>query len=98
MLFKSERNLRNFYSPFHRIQVRVETHEERLSHGVQLLVSLSVEKGVQLFPQDAEMKKPDRASGQAFLWSGWRDLNPRPPAPHAGALPGYATPRLGGQR
>ena len=26
-------------------------------------------------------------------WSGWRDLNSRHPAPKAGALPGYATPR-----
>ena len=26
--------------------------------------------------------------------SGWRDLNPRPPAPHAGAIPGYATSRI----
>jgi hypothetical protein len=25
--------------------------------------------------------------------SGWRDSNPRPPAPHAGAIPGYATSR-----
>ncbi len=27
------------------------------------------------------------------IWSGWRDLNPRHPAPKAGALPGCATPR-----
>ncbi len=26
-------------------------------------------------------------------WSGWRDSNPRPPAPQAGALPGCATAR-----
>ena len=26
-------------------------------------------------------------------WSGRLDLNQRPPAPEAGALPGYATPR-----
>ena len=26
-------------------------------------------------------------------WSGRPDLNRRPPAPEAGALPGYATPR-----
>src|SRR2546429_7296497 len=26
-------------------------------------------------------------------WSGREDLNLRPPAPHAGALPGCATPR-----
>ena len=28
-----------------------------------------------------------------ILWSGRKDLNLRPPAPHAGALPGCATPR-----
>jgi hypothetical protein len=28
-----------------------------------------------------------------FSMSGWRDSNPRPPAPHAGAIPGYATSR-----
>ncbi len=27
------------------------------------------------------------------IWSGREDLNLRPPAPHAGALPGCATPR-----
>ncbi|MDB5127691.1 MAG: hypothetical protein JWQ85_1923 [Mucilaginibacter sp.] len=28
-----------------------------------------------------------------MLKSGWRDSNPRPPAPHADAIPGYATSR-----
>ena len=28
------------------------------------------------------------------MWSGRRDLNPRPPAPKAGALPDCATPRF----
>ena len=27
--------------------------------------------------------------------SGWQDSNLRPPAPKAGAIPGYATPRKG---
>src|SRR2546426_5539856 len=31
-------------------------------------------------------------------WSGWPDLNRRPPAPKAGALPGCATPRSAGNR
>ena len=30
----------------------------------------------------------------SLLWSGWRDLNSRHPAPKAGALPDCATPRL----
>ena len=32
-------------------------------------------------------------AGISKLWSGREDLNLRPPAPHAGALPGCATPR-----
>ena len=28
-----------------------------------------------------------------LIWSGWRDSNSRHPAPKAGALPDYATPR-----
>src|SRR3954464_11190968 len=32
--------------------------------------------------------------GPVIFWSGRRDLNPRPPAPQADALPGCATPRL----
>ena len=31
----------------------------------------------------------------AGIWSGREDLNLRPPAPKAGALPGCATPRRG---
>ena len=32
-------------------------------------------------------------SNKTFFWSGWQDSNLRPPAPKAGAIPGYATPR-----
>ena len=28
-----------------------------------------------------------------IFWSGWSDSNRRPPTPHAGALPDWATPR-----
>src|ERR1043166_1419823 len=31
---------------------------------------------------------------EGFDWSGRQDLNLRPPAPHAGTLPGCATPRI----
>lgn len=37
-------------------------------------------------------KKPDLL-GTGFFMSGWQDSNLRPPAPKAGAIPGYATPR-----
>ncbi|SJM89104.1 hypothetical protein CRENPOLYSF1_100015 [Crenothrix polyspora] len=35
-----------------------------------------------------------RLSYKRKMWSGWRDSNPRHPAPKAGALPNCATPRL----
>ena len=35
-----------------------------------------------------------RAPLMIFKWSGQRDLNPRPSAPKADALPGCAMPRL----
>src|SRR5690554_5585106 len=41
----------------------------------------------------AKIKKPLKISGFWSISSGWRDLNPRPLAPHASALPGCATPR-----
>jgi protein required for attachment to host cells len=39
--------------------------------------------------------RPDRSSRLVLCvqWSGWRDSNSRPLAPHASALPGCATPR-----
>jgi hypothetical protein len=43
-----------------------------------------------------ERVRPDTdssASGLSFSESGRRDLNPRPPEPHSGALPGCATSR-----
>src|SRR5699024_7635297 len=39
---------------------------------------------------------PIRRQGRSN-WSGWRDSNPRLPAPKAGALPGCATPREAAQ-
>src|SRR6266550_8881377 len=43
-----------------------------------------------------EEEAPQRKSlqGLIFTQSGRRDLNPRPPEPHSGALPGCATSRL----
>src|SRR5437016_4829746 len=43
----------------------------------------------------AEEKAPQGVSlqGSLFTQSGRRDLNPRPPEPHSGALPGCATSR-----
>jgi hypothetical protein len=38
-------------------------------------------------------KRPIYNKYQFVQWSGWADLNRRPPEPHSGALPGCATPR-----
>ena len=45
------------------------------------------------------MKKPHRLNDDEALsyQSGRPDLNRGPPAPKAGAIPGYATPRSGGK-
>ena len=42
-------------------------------------------------PKTIKPKESFRPLG--FNWSGRQDLNLRPPAPHAGALPSCATPR-----
>ena len=41
-------------------------------------------------------KKAADAAFSRFTWSGREDSNLRPPAPHAGTLPGCATPRRRG--
>src|SRR3712207_6467720 len=38
-------------------------------------------------------ERPTRSPIPPLTWSGWRDLNPRPLAPKASALPSCATPR-----
>ena len=40
-------------------------------------------------------QKSPRLRLRLFCWSGWRDSNSRPLAPHASALPGCATSRFG---
>jgi hypothetical protein len=47
-------------------------------------------------PDSGQQKAPTMQSiaGAALKKSGRLDLNQRPPAPEAGALPGYATPRM----
>jgi hypothetical protein len=38
----------------------------------------------------------NRGGDWGWIWSGRGDLNPRPPEPHSGTLPGCATARRGG--
>ena len=46
-------------------------------------------------PNHLQIRRFASGESDAFAndWSGWRDLNPRPTAPKAVALPGCATPR-----
>src|SRR3954447_16933505 len=44
-------------------------------------------------PSPHAWRERTRGSFDLEQWSGRLDLNQRPPAPEAGALPGYATPR-----
>ncbi|CDH46834.1 hypothetical protein BN874_610045 [Candidatus Contendobacter odensis Run_B_J11] len=47
--------------------------------------------------RESEINPTRRETGVMYVienWSGREDLNLRPPAPHAGALPGCATPRV----
>jgi hypothetical protein len=46
-------------------------------------------------PSHLQIRRFKLGESDAFAddWSGWRDLNPRPTAPKAVALPGCATPR-----
>ena len=52
-----------------------------------------------IFPKQFPQKFRPQASARGLNfcgnWSGREDLNLRPPAPHAGTLPGCATPRVG---
>ena len=44
--------------------------------------------------QKSSINEKDSVSSESFFRSGWQDSNLRPPAPKAGAIPGYATPRI----
>src|SRR5437867_11123000 len=68
---------------------------------VETLVYATVRSGLKSNPltlgrhddgEGATAEGTDAVAGEE--WSGWPDLNRRPPAPKAGALPGCATPRI----
>jgi hypothetical protein len=72
------------------------TRHLRSREPTPVLRRIRVSQTVQDFAGGA--KKKDRECGPkswitCAKWSGRKDLNLRPPAPHAGALPGCATPR-----
>src|SRR3990172_510218 len=78
---------------------------EPLTHGSGGRCSVRAELQAQEIPPDTSRGRDDRATSSqrlvgaipqhhnSYSWSGLEDLNLRPPAPKAGALPGCATPR-----
>ena len=50
--------------------------------------------GPKVLPMSSEQSVTYVSGPDRRIWSGRGDLNARPPAPKAGALPGCATPRL----
>ena len=48
-----------------------------------------------LYPTELRDLKRKGQLVSSLVLSGWQDSNLRPPAPKAGAIPGYATPRTG---
>src|SRR5687768_10217557 len=50
-------------------------------------------RAVQFTYLQTEARRKGRVKRGLSIWSGREDLNLRPPAPHAGTLPGCATPR-----
>src|SRR6266851_2184706 len=74
-----------------------ETIKQGLCHALSLLatrarVRLSIRFSKRLWWANTPRVFGKRTR-KSSKWSGREDLNLRPPAPHAGALPGCATPR-----
>jgi hypothetical protein len=65
----------------HAVQVHAAEHFSEVVHGWTCSAVPARGRGA------------DSAAIPAPTWSGWRDLNPRPLAPKASALPSCATPR-----
>ena len=65
----------------------IRTHDLRLRRPTLYPAELRARGTNPSVPQELALRT------EGFEWSGRLDLNQRPPAPEAGALPGYATPR-----
>ncbi len=63
---------------------------EPATHGLEGRCSIQLSYG-------RIQSKPIQPHSTAGKWSGMRDLNPRHPAPKAGALPDCANPRMSHQ-
>ena len=63
---------------------------EPATHGLEGRCSIQLSYG-------RNQSKPIQLHSTARKWSGMRDLNPRHPAPKAGALPDCANPRMSHQ-
>src|SRR5207249_5178130 len=83
-----------------RVQSRSHHHPLRFSCQTYVRPHVISSRKVQSAPTvhctgQCEEKAPQRKSLQSLIFtqSGRRDLNPRPPEPHSGALPSCATSR-----
>src|SRR5207244_12075721 len=83
-----------------RVQSRSHHHPLRFSCQTYVRPHVISSRKVQSAPTvhctgQCEEKAPQRKSLQSLIFtqSGRRDLNPRPPEPHSGALPDCATSR-----
>jgi hypothetical protein len=63
---------------------------EPATHGLEGRCSIQLSYG-------RIQSQPIQLNSTAGKWSGMRDLNPRHPAPKAGALPDCANPRMSHQ-
>jgi hypothetical protein len=91
-------------SEYREQELALETALKRLTRPVVPDHALTVERIFELAnkayslyltrnaAEQAQLRRAQRAKNEQ--WSGREDLNLRPPAPKAGALPGCATPRL----
>ena len=76
----------------------VEIRQFRVHRCFEPSMRFTTMQAFQKAAQNRQNKTPSPSKGNAMTfglkeWSGRRDLNPRPSAPKADALPGCATPR-----
>jgi formate--tetrahydrofolate ligase len=100
---------KNNFSPLYNWSLSIKDKIERIAKEIygadgsdpdrirtcDLLLRRQLLYPAELRDQNAtKLKRPTAEFWTGLFWSGWQDSNLRPPAPKAGAIPGYATPRV----